>query len=625
MKRIFAFSITFLLTQACLAAPATPMKDEWGKKHADESVLILEYSNTNQLNKDFSYSETAHIIERIQNEAGMSEGEQRITYNARHDKVRFIKAHITLPDGKKYSPKMIQDVDTAGDGMYSDIRQKIITMPNVVPGSVIDIEYEIFHRQGPLKGNFFASIAINAPQPENHAFFKLIVPDGIDLYFKETNTDRKPVVTSAKGSKTYLWESRNDEDYDQQWGKENNTPPYLDTRPFIAISTIKDWSTFADTYAALFSKAVASSPRIKEDVKGIIQGKNSDIEKIEAIHKYIYDQFRYVQIAFDDHDFIPHLATEVFQNKFGDCKDQSILFITMLKEAGIKAYPVLIRKETQGDFRKILPATEAFSHAIVAIPLNGKTIFVDTLVKGYRAGEIPYGLEGDYALVLDGQGGQALQVPYMPLEHKTEGTKLWVKLAADGSAHIRMEHDPSLDDSISLRQRLKVATDEEKKEILERIENLTRGGKLVSYKIEGLEGDHGPVTVKIETIAINYAKPMGPFMILNGLTDFGAFDNFTDKTRKYPVWLNMEKAEENTVEYTIPDSFRFEYVPKSVSLKSDFLDMDVSYERHGRVVRRSERSHYKMTSIPPAKYQEFKDYLLKCEQVLGEVIVIRKH
>ena len=357
LKRIFVLSIAFFLTQIHPALPqsaaATP-EETWEKKHADEAILVLEYSIALRLNKDFSYSETVHTRERIQNEAGMSEGEQVITYNSRHDKVRFIKARLILPEGKSYPPKMVQDVDTAQDGDYSDVRQKVITMPNVVVGSIIDIEYEIFHKQGPLKGHFFAGMPINSTQPIKHAFCQLTVPDSIKLYIKKLNTNQDPVITSAKGQTTYFWESKLDNDYDENWDQENFTPPYIDAQPYISISTLKDWDAFADIYAGLFGHAIVTSPAIKKTVESIVKDKRTDIEKIEAIHKYLYKNFRYVAVNLNNHDFIPHSAVEVFQNKFGDCKDQSILFITMLKEAGIKAYPVLIRKEGPGDFRKLL-------------------------------------------------------------------------------------------------------------------------------------------------------------------------------------------------------------------------------------------------------------------------------
>ena len=62
----------------------------------------------------------------------------------------------------------------------------------------------------------------------------------------------------------------------------------------------------------------------------------------KLIHEFVAKDIRYVAIEYGDSGYEPHHAKEVFVNRYGDCKDQAILLITMLKEAGIEAYPVLI-------------------------------------------------------------------------------------------------------------------------------------------------------------------------------------------------------------------------------------------------------------------------------------------
>ena len=180
-----------------------------------------------------------------------------------------------------------------------------------------------------------------------------------------------------------------------------------------------------------------------------------------------------------------------------------------------------------------------------------------------------------------------------------------------------------MDDSIHTRDRYKFATELDKRRILETLENLVRG-KINAYKIDGLEKPYGPVNVNIEANSTDYAKPKGPFMILGGIASLGMFNSFTKKTRRYPIWLSLEQAEDNISEYTIPQGFHFEYIPENVSIKNEFLDLNVSYERKGNIVRRSEHVHYKRAVIPPEEYPAFKEFLLKCEGVLGEAIVLRK-
>ena len=64
-----------------------------------------------------------------------------------------------------------------------------------------------------------------------------------------------------------------------------------------------------------------------------------------AIARFVGQEIRYNSWPFGTHGYEPFSAATIFERRFGDCKDKSILMRQMLKEIGVEAVPVLINAE----------------------------------------------------------------------------------------------------------------------------------------------------------------------------------------------------------------------------------------------------------------------------------------
>ncbi|MBL7131749.1 MAG: DUF3857 and transglutaminase domain-containing protein [Candidatus Omnitrophica bacterium] len=621
IKRLI-FAILFLgFSGVCLAQPEVE-QDSWEDRHSDESSLNTFSSYKVELRKNGSYTEDIHIIIKIQNEEAMGLGEMPIYYNKKYQTVKKIKAYIITPDGKRHKYEKIQDLSTSEEAYYSDKRKKIITMPKAVPGSVIDLQYQVFNKQGPIKGEYFYFQSLYSTVPIKHDIVTLIVPDAMEINFKYVNTEDRSQVTRKKGKVYYKWEFKDDDGYDEDYAKEDYTPPAIEIMPYVSISTMKDWPGISSWCWDEYSKKAVSNPEIKSEVEKITQDKNTPEEKITAISEYMYDNYRYVAMSIDGHNLVPHPADEIFNNKFGDCKDQSLLFITMLKAIDIQAYPVLVRSMGRGDPSGFLPNPGHFNHVIVAVDLGDKLLFVDPLLEGYLPSEISYDLEGSYVFIVDGKAGQFRQLAFMDLKQKTLVTESTVHLQADGSAVVEATVILDRSNSIYKRRWFRLVTDREMQDYLSYLENTTKGGKVIDFEVIGQEDKYDFLTIKLKTENPVYLKPMGNRMIF-GSTALNLSGAFFLKERKYPVWLSGETKDITNTEYVIPEGFTFDYVPDDADFNSEWIDTEVRYIRNGRSIRQEKATHRKIATISPERYQEFKDFLREIENGLNESIIIK--
>ena len=63
--------------------------------------------------------------------------------------------------------------------------------------------------------------------------------------------------------------------------------------------------------------------------------------------------------------------------RFGDCKDKTLLVVTMLRKMGIHADPALVNPDMAESLFDQQPSPRYFSHAIVHVDLNGQEFWLD--------------------------------------------------------------------------------------------------------------------------------------------------------------------------------------------------------------------------------------------------------
>ena len=81
----------------------------------------------------------------------------------------------------------------------------------------------------------------------------------------------------------------------------------------------------------------------------------------------------------------PHPPADVFDQRFGDCKDKALLLSMILQQEDIPAYVALINTDTRSHLTNVAPSPEAFDHAIVAIRRpDGKYDFIHPTITCQR-------------------------------------------------------------------------------------------------------------------------------------------------------------------------------------------------------------------------------------------------
>ncbi len=169
---------------------------------------------------------------------------------------------------------------------------------------------------------------------------------------------------------------------------------------------------------------------IKAKVEELIQDKETAEEKAASIYHWVAEKIRYIAVEYGEAGFEPHEASEVFKNKYGDCKDQAVLLIGMLRYAGIPAYPVLI--STRGNWRldDNFPAL-VFDHAMVLAKIGETPVFLDPTGETVPFGDLPRSDQNRKVLILSEGKAEIETVPLFSADQNKFILKMNLRISED--------------------------------------------------------------------------------------------------------------------------------------------------------------------------------------------------
>ena len=241
--------------------------------------------------------------------------------------------------------------------------------------------------------------------------------------------------TDADGGVVHHWEIQNV----PQMYDEPAMPPYEMVLQRLYVSTMPDWETVSKWYWNLIkSHLEATTPEMKQTVDSLTAGAATDMERIKSVFYFVSKKIRYMGLTpeKDRPGFEPHDVEITFNKKYGVCRDKAALLVSMLREAGLNAYPVLISVGVKRDGE--VPDPD-FNHAIVSVELKkGDYLLMDPTDENTRA-LLPTG-DCDQSFLVCRPEGEGLKIsPVQPsAEHlmrvATTGT-----LTPDGALEAKSE------------------------------------------------------------------------------------------------------------------------------------------------------------------------------------------
>ncbi|MCX7661782.1 MAG: hypothetical protein N2Z79_03760, partial [Candidatus Omnitrophica bacterium] len=295
----------------------------------------------------------------------------------------------------------------------------------------------------------------------------------------------------------------------------------------------------------------------------------------------------------------------------------------MLREAGLKAYPVLIGTKDYFNLYVDFPSV-LFNHCIVMLELKEKNIFLDPTCTTCSFGDLPVDDQERKVLVFKENGFQIIDTSLFDAEHNKIIHYFEVNLTKDGTIKAEKKVIPfGFYNQVQRAWLLYSQPEMIRQSIEEGIQEISVGGRLNSYEIENLEDWNKPVILKYDFGGPFYWITAGTLRILPQLPEL-ATDLVAKQKRNYPVELGLPNTEERQIIINFPEDFIIRYLPENIHLDSPWLQFQVEYIFKGRTLYFKERKVFKERIVSVQDYPRFKNFYEELLRKINQRVVLEK-
>src|SRR3984885_14116804 len=397
----------------------TPPSNPEEAKHdySTEAFVVEQYRSIYRFENDGTGRKETIARVRVQSEAGVQQwGQIQVGYNSANERVEMDYVRVIKADGKavKAGEDAVQDLSAPLEQqapVYTDYRQKHITVPGLRPGEVLEYHIVTVIHTALAPGQFWADYEFDKNNITLDEEVDVDVPSARPIKLKN-KPGMDPKISEEQGRRHYHWTSshleREDDQKDKEKAKDKNKKKHPeDERPDIQLTSFVSWEQIGLWYAGLEKDRRAPSPEVRAKAEELTKGLDNDLDKVQALYDFVAKNFRYVSLSLGLGRYQPHASSDVLHNQYGDCKDKHTLLASLLEAEGMHASSVLINSSRKLD--PDVPSPSQFDHVITMLPMGHEEIWMDTTSEVAPFRLLAYSLRKKQALVVPASGTPHLE------------------------------------------------------------------------------------------------------------------------------------------------------------------------------------------------------------------------
>ena len=617
------------LTVARAKEPAPPWAVEAAKtptpanvKDAPAVVLFDEYLIT--VDEQNHAVERERIAYRILKPQGRKFSHCSVSYDV-DEKLNYFRSWTITPDGRQLQAVATDFTDYGANGnpiLQMTERARAVNPPASDPGSVVVCETE--ERLRPYITEEEWSIQLSIPVL-NQALELDLPPGG---HYADAWRGFPPVKPVEVAPDHIRWEIKDMPALDLE--NLRSTPVWGALAARMAVKwgdlAVKgkddQWRAIGQWFTTLENHRPDPTPEITAKAQELTAAAPGFYAKIVPIADYIQKNIRYFVVERGIGGFQAHNASDIFRNRYGDCKDKSTLVISMLQAIGIHAVYVAL-----DDRRGVVDPDEPSlvgNHMIAAIEIppdvqdprlkaivkakDGKRYLIFDPTNEHTAiGNLPYYLQGGYATLAAGPASQVIALPVLdPDASGTEQTGSFT-LSSDGTLTGAVDTVHSGPEGADFREFLNETDDKQRREIWEHyVASSLPGVTLNAFQFTRPSALDKPLEFHYKITVLQYAHTAGPLLLVRPRV-IGTFTRpFDDKPRTLPIDLVATGHWRDTFDIALPPGYIVDETPDPASIDLDFASYHSSFTARGNILHYEREYIVRQVQLPPEKAPAFR-------------------
>ena len=362
-----------------------------------------------QINVDLQQNYN-HVVTQIVSESGVQDNSEiSVTFDPSYQKLVFHQITVWR-NGKPLSRlntsafKMVPEETELDKFIYNGTYTATCILDDIRKGDKIEYAYTLTGRNPIFGGKYCNTIYLQGSHLIQHQYTVLVYNTGRKLNFKPFNLRSLPRINAANNQTRYAWE-----DFKVPGASSNKfEPDWFNTYARVQVSEFKNWSEVINWGMKINPIETQFSGELADSINYLKNKFGSDKEKFfRAAVSMVQDQVRYMGIETGRYSHKANSPLKVFSQRYGDCKDKSLLLASILNAGGIEAHMVLVNTQLLDKLSTLIPSPVLFDHAVVVAIINDKMVWVDATMALQRGTGLnlffpPY---GDGLILKKGQDG----------------------------------------------------------------------------------------------------------------------------------------------------------------------------------------------------------------------------
>jgi lipoprotein NlpI/transglutaminase-like putative cysteine protease len=545
--------------------------------------------------------------------------------------IRVLRGRESLDRTASAPIRFLQRETGLERGVYSGEVTASILVDDLRVGDTLEFSYSV-HGQNPVFGDRFVD-TVSWDQVFPTLLRRVVLNHPVDrkigwrVLGDGQSTSLVPTESRDEGTRTLLFEEKSM----AKIAPEALTPPDYAPYRTLQFSEFLRWQDVVGWANGLFQANDNLDEGLKEVVERLRKGATEE-DRIVGALEFVQSEIRYFSVSLGESSHRPTQPNIVGQRRYGDCKDKSLLLMTLLKELGVQSRPVLLKIGKHKGLDRALPSPQLFDHVILQVTFGGKTFYLDPTRLGQhgrlsRMGQIH---EGAQVLVVAPETTQLSAITTANLwdlvHSEVLETASLSKLGAEGQLRVRQTWNGAVAEGLRVLHE-RVPRDQIIKSIGNAMEPRYPGATLVGEP--EIQDDRTNNVLSMTTVysVPNLAIERGGNWYVRFFPSNlkGAFIASPSSVRTTPLHLRAYPFDAKyTFEMKFPDEVSVISDPRSQTLQNKHFTYTVTSAFRGNVSKDTIELRTLADRVEAADLSKYSDDLRAVGNVVTGVIVVTK-
>src|SRR5258708_2061838 len=605
--------------------PTSTKPEELKHNYSQEGFVVEQYRSRYRFEADGTGRKETVARIRVQSEAGVQQwGQIQVGYNSANERVEIAYVRVIKADGSvvKAGEDAVQDLSAPLEQqapVYTDYRQKHITVPGLRPGEVLEYDLVTVVHTPLAAGQFWTEYNFDQNNIVLDEQFDVDTPADRTVKLK-SKSGMDPKINEQNGRRIYHWSNSHleREDDKKEKDKKKKKKKGKDERPDIQLTTFGTWEEIGRWSASLEKDRRVPSMEVRGKAEALTKGLTSDLEKTEALYDFVAKNFRYVSLSLGLGRYQPHSATDVLHNQYGDCKDKHTLLESLLEAEGLHASSVLINPSRKLD--PDVPSPSQFDHVITLLPMGKDEVWMDTTSEVAPFRLLAFTLRNKQALVIPAEGTPHLEeTPADTPMPDFERSEIDGKINEIGKLEAHVHYVFRGDEELLLRSIFRRVPQANWQRVVENV-NVGLGGDITNLKVSDPAATREPFTMSYDISRANFLDwskkktemllPLSSF----SLPDIGNDDGDAEAE---PLKLGPKAEYSYKIKLELPAKYTAR-VPLPFSLKRDYAEYEATYKLEGNAFTAGRKLTLRQDELPAARGPDYESFRRAVTADLGQ-------